>query len=69
MAESLDAVFKKKIDPVTWIPSSRSFSAGSYVAGSHEFYLGYAVSRKILLTLDAGIIIRRKASRTRFRQC
>ena len=26
----------------------------SYVVGSHEFYLGYAVSRKKLLTLDAG---------------
>ena len=26
----------------------------SFVVGSHEFYLGYAVSRKKLLTLDAG---------------
>src|SRR5206468_12048477 len=26
----------------------------SYVVGSHEFYLGYAISRKKLLTLDAG---------------
>ena len=26
----------------------------SYVVGSHEFYLGYAVSRQKLLTLDAG---------------
>lgn len=28
--------------------------AESYTAGSHEFYLGYAVSRQILLTLDSG---------------
>jgi L-rhamnose isomerase len=26
----------------------------SYVAGSHEFYLGYAVSRKKMLCLDSG---------------
>src|SRR5205807_1779531 len=26
----------------------------SYVVGSHEFYLGYAVSRKKMLCLDAG---------------
>lgn len=28
--------------------------AESYTTGSHEFYLGYAVSRRILLTLDSG---------------
>ena len=26
----------------------------SYVVGSHEFYLGYAIANKVLLTLDAG---------------
>jgi L-rhamnose isomerase len=26
----------------------------SYVVGSHEFYLGYAISREILLCIDAG---------------
>ena len=26
----------------------------SYVVGSHEFYLGYAVANKVLLTLDSG---------------
>ena len=26
----------------------------SYVVGSHDFYLGYAVSRRVLLTLDTG---------------
>ncbi len=35
---------------------SKLFGIGSesYVVGSHEFYLGYAISRKILLCLDAG---------------
>lgn len=28
--------------------------AESYTAGSHEFYLGYAVSRRVWLTLDTG---------------
>jgi L-rhamnose isomerase len=58
LAESLDAVFKKKIDPKLNLDSvePKLFGIGSesYVVGSHEFYLGYAVSRKILLTLDAG---------------
>ncbi len=58
LAESLDAVFKKKIDRKLNVDSvePKLFGIGSesYVVGSHEFYLGYAVSRKILLTLDAG---------------
>ncbi len=35
---------------------SKLFGIGSeaYVVGSHEFYLGYAISRKKLLCLDAG---------------
>ncbi len=35
---------------------SKLFGIGSetYVVGSHEFYLGYAVANKKLLTLDAG---------------
>lgn len=58
LAEALDAVFKKKIDRKYNVDSvePKLFGIGSesYVVGSHEFYLGYAVSRKILLTLDAG---------------
>ena len=58
LAESLDAVFKKKIDRKYNVDSvePKLFGIGSesYVVGSHEFYLGYAVSRKVLLTLDAG---------------
>jgi len=55
---SLDAVFKKKFsrkhlaDSVE--PKLFGIGSESYVVGSHEFYLGYAVSRQILLTLDAG---------------
>lgn len=58
LAESLDAVFAKKIDPKLNVDSvePKLFGIGSesYVVGSHEFYIGYAVSRKKLLTLDAG---------------
>jgi len=58
LAQSLDAVFQKKIDRKLNVDSvePKLFGIGSesYVVGSHEFYLGYAVTRKILLTLDAG---------------
>ena len=35
---------------------SKLFGIGSesYVVGSHEFYLGYAITRKKILCLDAG---------------
>lgn len=58
LAESLDAVFKKplpskyNLDSVE--PKLFGIGSESYVVGSHEFYLGYAISRKTLLTLDAG---------------
>jgi len=58
LVESLDAVFKKKIDKQYNVdsvePKLFGIGAESYTPGSHEFYLGYAVSRRILLTLDAG---------------
>ncbi|MCX6928897.1 MAG: L-rhamnose isomerase [Verrucomicrobia bacterium] len=58
LVESLDAVFKMKIDPKLNVdsvePKLFGIGAESYTPGSHEFYLGYAVSRQILLTLDAG---------------
>jgi L-rhamnose isomerase len=58
LLEALDEVFKKKIDKKHNVDSveGKLFGIGSesYVVGSHEFYLGYAVSRQILLTLDAG---------------
>jgi L-rhamnose isomerase len=58
LAQSLDAIFKKPLSP-RWNldavePKLFGIGSESYVVGSHEFYLGYAVSRKKLLTLDAG---------------
>jgi L-rhamnose isomerase len=58
LVDSLDAIFKKRIDPKFNVdsvePKLFGIGAESYTPGSHEFYLGYAVSRKTLLTLDAG---------------
>jgi L-rhamnose isomerase len=58
LAQSLDQVFAKKISPEYNLDSvePKLFGIGSesYVVGSHEFYLGYSVDRKKLLTLDAG---------------
>jgi L-rhamnose isomerase len=55
---SLDAIFEKKlnrkfnVDSVE--PKLFGIGAESYTPGSHEFYLGYATTRQVLLTLDAG---------------
>jgi len=58
LTAALDAVFAKKIDPKFNLDSveSKLFGIGaeSYTVGSHEYYLGYAVSRGKLLCLDAG---------------
>ena len=58
LAESLDAVFAEPIDPKfnKDAVEGKLFGIGSesYVVGSHEFYFGYAVTRKKLLCLDAG---------------
>jgi L-rhamnose isomerase len=58
LAHALDAVFAEPIDPGLNRDAveSKLFGIGSeaYVVGSHEFYLGYALSRKTLLCLDAG---------------
>ena len=58
LAESLDAIFKKPISPKLNLdavePKLFGIGSESFVVGSHEFYLGYAISRKKLLTLDAG---------------
>ncbi len=58
LAESLDAIFADKIDPRFNLDAveGKLFGIGSesYVAGSHEFYLGYAITRQVLLTLDSG---------------
>ena len=58
LVESLDAIFKKKLDARYNVdsvePKLFGIGAESYTPGSHEFYIGYALSRKILLTLDSG---------------
>ena len=58
MAESLDRIFAERLDPAVHLDAveSKLFGLGveSYTVGSHEFYLGYAVSRRTLLCLDAG---------------
>jgi L-rhamnose isomerase len=58
LEESLDAVFAEPIkrewnlDAVE--PKLFGIGSESYVVGSHEFYLGYAVRHRKLLCLDAG---------------
>jgi L-rhamnose isomerase len=58
LAQSLDEILAKKISPQYLKDSveSKVFGIGteSYVAGSHEFYMGYAVSRRCMLTIDMG---------------
>ena len=58
LAESLDAIFKKPISSKLNLdavePKLFGIGSESFVVGSHEFCLGYAMSRKKLLTLDAG---------------
>ena len=58
MAESLDRILKRKFDSAYILDAleSKLFGLGleSYTVASHEFSLGYAMSRKILYTLDAG---------------
>jgi L-rhamnose isomerase len=55
---SLDAIFAEKIDPRHHLDAieSKLFGLGSesYVVGSHEFYLGYAIKHQKVLCLDAG---------------
>lgn len=58
LTDSLDQVFAEPLDPAHNLDAveSKLFGIGSesYVVGSHEFYLGYAITRRKLLCLDAG---------------
>lgn len=58
LRESLDKVFAEKLDPAHHLDAveAKLFGIGSesYVVGSHEFYLGYAIANQVLLCLDAG---------------
>jgi L-rhamnose isomerase len=58
LKESLDAILAEPIDAVYNLDAveSKLFGLGSesYVVGSHEFYLGYAIQNHVLLCLDSG---------------
>lgn len=58
LAESLDAMFRDAYPEEQLIDAveSKLFGIGSesYVVGSHEFYLGYAITRRKWLCLDTG---------------
>ena len=58
LLESLDLILAEKIDPRYNLdavePKLFGIGSESYVVGSMEFYTAYALSRKILLTLDSG---------------
>ena len=58
LIDSLDAILAEPIDRRYNLDAveGKLFGIGSesYVVGSHEFYLGYALTRKILFTLDTG---------------
>jgi L-rhamnose isomerase len=58
LKKSLDEIFTEKIDRNYLLDAveCKLFGIGSesYVVGSHEFYLGYAIENKTLLCLDTG---------------
>ena len=58
LKKSLDQMLAEKIDSRYLLDAveSKLFGIGSesYVVGSHEFYLGYAIKNKTLLCLDTG---------------
>jgi L-rhamnose isomerase len=58
LQRSLDEMFAEPLDPAHNLDAieAKLFGIGSetYVPGSHEFYLGYAVRNQKLLCLDAG---------------
>lgn len=58
LKESLDEVFEVKYDKKYLIDAveSKLFGIGSeaFVVGSHEFYMGYAMTNDVMICLDAG---------------
>ena len=58
LADSLDQIFAKQLDLKHHLDAveCKLFGIGSesYVVGSHEFYMGYAIKNQKLLCLDAG---------------
>jgi L-rhamnose isomerase len=58
LRNSLDAILAEKLDPRFNLdavePKLFGIGSESYVTGSHEFYLAYAVARQVMLCLDSG---------------
>jgi L-rhamnose isomerase len=58
LLSSLDTLFAESLDPSVHLDAleCKLFGIGSesYVVGSHEFYMGYAIANKKLLCLDSG---------------
>ena len=56
LMDSLDKILAEKLPHNLDAVEPKLFGIGSesYVTGSMEFYLAYAISRKVLLTLDSG---------------
>jgi L-rhamnose isomerase len=58
LEDSLDQIFSEKLDPRHNLdavePKLFGLGSESYVVGSHEFYLGYAIKRGVMMTLDSG---------------
>ncbi len=58
LTDALDAIFREDIDRAFTIDAveGKLFGIGveSFTVGSHEFYFGYALSRRKLYTLDTG---------------
>jgi len=58
LKQSLDTVLVEKIDPAYNLDAVEcklfGIASESYVVGSHEFYLGYAIENDVLLCLDSG---------------
>lgn len=58
LREALDRIFSERYSPreMKDAVESKLFGIGSesYVVGSHEFYMGYALTRNIMLCLDLG---------------
>lgn len=56
LKDSLDQIFAHKFENVKDSVECKLFGTGleSFTAGSHEFYMGYAVQNQIMATLDLG---------------
>ena len=56
LSDSLDKIFEKSFTDMKDCIECKLFGLGSesYVVGSHEFYMGYGVSRNKMITLDMG---------------